>query len=673
MSGIPATAMELMLPGSGFEGVAPKAQLSAWRIFGCDGDTDDDIILQAAELAAKSGVDIINLSLGGGLSAWQEDALAVALSNLVDTGIVVIVAQGNEGRDGVARTPSPSIGQHVLTVASTDNTERMARVLHVMNGSKIESSFEYTLSDENQFTLPNLTNLSSIQTRAACDPIREDLAGQMVLVPPRGRCTLGRKASHLQKAGATGLLVVGSDEEEEELSLEKIQLPVIYLDEEDALVLSNFLSQRQALTLNFASKPLHIQRSGAEPSIFSTWGSDAELHLKPDIAAVGGYVFSTYPVRLGKSPISFSTRKKAESRNYLGSYMTMSGTSMATPYLSGCIALYMQARGRHAPRVIYRALANHARPVMHTSLQPQLESPIKQGAGLVQIYDTIKSTTEVDPFRLALNDTEHFKANQTLQIKNHAKYPQTYRIIHRPAIAVSGYRLQTSAVPARRPAYLNTSAIVHFEPETIVLKGGQTGKILVTFQPPVSALRDNHLLYGGYLQINAEAGTNATQHETIHVPYFGALGNQRDLPIFDAKQGYPYIGNKLGEPLSGHEVYQFDRDVLYLYTRIGSPTSILKTELLDRKNTTLGEIPEATQQWLARNDHSRDNHDYMFDWRGNIKPIGHRRRHHHHHRRARVVAPGTYRIKMSALRMLGDPQQTNDWEVWYSPLFDTIA
>ncbi|KAF7727701.1 hypothetical protein EC973_007257 [Apophysomyces ossiformis] len=461
----------------GFQGVAPKAQLSVWRIFGCDGDTDDDIILQAAELAVKSGVDIINLSLGGGLSAWQEDALAVALSNLVDTGIVVIVAQGNEGRD------------------------------------------EYTLSDNEQYTLPKLTNLSSIPTRVACNPIREDLTGRMVLVPTRGICTLRRKASYIQEAGAIGILVVESDEDED-ISFKDVQLPVVYLNEEDIAPLSELLSQADTITLSFPSKPLRIHASDMVPSAFSTWGSDAELHLKPDIAAVGGYVFSTYPLY--------------DHEWYKYGYGN--GRSWERwPYLSGCIALYMQARGHRSPRHIYRSLANHARPLSHSLLPSLLESPIKQGAGLVQIYDTVLSTTEVDPFRLALNDTEHFRGKRTLRIKNHAKYSQTYRIAHRPAIAVSGYHLEKTAVPTRRPVYLNVSAFVHFEPETIVLEGGQTGKIHVTFQPPSLVTQDNHLLYGGYLQVNASSDINGTRHETIHVPYFGAVGNQRDLPIFDQK------------------------------------------------------------------------------------------------------------------------------------------
>lgn len=45
----------------------------------------------------------IHLTQGVNYSLWltiKQDALAVALSNIADKGIMVVVAQGNEGRDG---------------------------------------------------------------------------------------------------------------------------------------------------------------------------------------------------------------------------------------------------------------------------------------------------------------------------------------------------------------------------------------------------------------------------------------------------------------------------------------------------------------------------------------------------------------------------------------------
>ena len=57
------------------------------------------------------------------------------------------------------------------------------------------------------------------------------------------------------------------------------------------------------------------------PSYFTSWGGTNDLALKPDIAAPGSDIFSTYPGN---------------------SYALMSGTSMVTPYIAGVAALYVE-------------------------------------------------------------------------------------------------------------------------------------------------------------------------------------------------------------------------------------------------------------------------------------------------------------------------------------------
>ncbi|OLL23686.1 Minor extracellular protease vpr [Neolecta irregularis DAH-3] len=70
-----------------FTGVSPKVRLGGWKVFGCKGTTQSDILIQAFQEAADAGADIISASVGGP-SGWSEDAWAVVASRLVDRGVL---------------------------------------------------------------------------------------------------------------------------------------------------------------------------------------------------------------------------------------------------------------------------------------------------------------------------------------------------------------------------------------------------------------------------------------------------------------------------------------------------------------------------------------------------------------------------------------------------------
>jgi hypothetical protein len=57
--------------GFGLLGVAPKATLGMYRVFGCSDEADSDIIISAMLQAQTDGVDIITMSLG---SATPDEA-----------------------------------------------------------------------------------------------------------------------------------------------------------------------------------------------------------------------------------------------------------------------------------------------------------------------------------------------------------------------------------------------------------------------------------------------------------------------------------------------------------------------------------------------------------------------------------------------------------------------
>ncbi|HHU37772.1 MAG TPA: S8 family serine peptidase, partial [Propionibacterium sp.] len=66
----------------------------AYRVFGCDGSTD--VTVEAIDRAVADGVDVINMSLGSSYGT-ADDPSAVASTNAVGAGVVVIASAGNSG------------------------------------------------------------------------------------------------------------------------------------------------------------------------------------------------------------------------------------------------------------------------------------------------------------------------------------------------------------------------------------------------------------------------------------------------------------------------------------------------------------------------------------------------------------------------------------------------
>lgn len=85
---------------------------------------------------------------------------------------------------------------------------------------------------------------------------------------------------------------------------------------------------------------------------------------------------------------------------------------MATPFLAGVSALLLKAKGRST------AVAKGARDLFETTASKipsslsdgePFQTLTQAGAGLIDAYKAIHTTTFVSPGELVLNDTAHFK------------------------------------------------------------------------------------------------------------------------------------------------------------------------------------------------------------------------------------------------------------------------
>ena len=95
----------------------------AYRVFGCEGSTESDIMLAAMERAFADRMDVFNMSIGSAFQ-WPQYPTAVASNRLIDRGMVVVASIGNSGTNGLYAAGAPGLGRKGDWCGSSfDNTD----------------------------------------------------------------------------------------------------------------------------------------------------------------------------------------------------------------------------------------------------------------------------------------------------------------------------------------------------------------------------------------------------------------------------------------------------------------------------------------------------------------------------------------------------------------------
>lgn len=219
-----------------------------------------------------------------------------------------------------------------------------------------------------------------------------------------------------------------------------------------------------------------------------------------------------------------------------------SGTSMATPYFAGCIALLKEARDKSSPTSIQSLFATNANPNVFNdgvSTYGWLDSVAQQGAGLINAYDAVHAKTIFNVSSISFNDTEHI-APVLFSIKNTGSETVQYTIDQVGSGTV--YTLADDGTTT--PVFFDSGdfmetvteyASLNISSRLLSISPGQTAVVKVTATPPKGLDTTRIPIYSGYVTLN---GTNG---DSFLIPYLGAANAMRNVTILDTKHSDNYL------------------------------------------------------------------------------------------------------------------------------------
>jgi minor extracellular serine protease Vpr len=649
----------------GVKGVAPGIRYGAYRVFGCQGFTTDDIMIAAMERILKDDMDVLNMSIGDAFNNWPDSPTAAASDRLVRKGVVVVASIGNSQNSGNPPTMglfaagAPGVGEHVIGTASFENTHVALTTINVTPAG-VTAGYANAAGAPTAPTtgsLPLAKTGTPTTVNDACAPASlGDLTGKAVLIR-RGTCGFYEKARRAQLAGAAAVLlynnvagrisptvavVAGIADEQ------PVTIPTVAISDTEGVAINNAIDSG-AQTLNWTNVTGSFPNPTANLlSSFTSYGVAADLSLKPDIGAPGGLIRSTYPIEYG-------------------SYTTISGTSMASPHVAGAAALLLQSwNGKHGDddddddnggdraKLVRDIFQNSADPKLWSG-NPGLgflEIVARQGAGMIDIDDSILAKTLVTPGKLSLGESQAGAVTKTLKIENNGKSNVTYNLSFVGAISPGpGTTPTTNNYPFTFGNFLGTD-VVTFSKPSVTVKRRDSERVKVTISPDPTL--PDKTLYGGYIVIVPSDGS-----PTLRVPYSGFKGDYQSLTVLSSAFGLPLITDEnLDDHVGAWSLVDAANRPNVAYQLIHQARSLDILVVRNSDGAVLGRAAELER--LARN--GNPGLVFLFSWDGTYLQGT-------KGNKLRVAADGDYRLRLVAEKPLASKNNPAHFETQTSPVF----
>ncbi|XP_022717395.1 subtilisin-like protease SBT1.7 [Durio zibethinus] len=336
-------------------GMASHARVAIYKVCWLGGCFGSDI-LSAMDTAVADGVDVISMSIGGRLSEYYADTIAIGAFTATAHGIFVSCSAGNGG-------PIPSSLSNVapwITTVGAGTLDRDFPAPITLGNDKIY--YGVTLYNGKQLSdsmVPlvyagNASNSSSGSLCMAGSLIPKKVSGKIVLCD-RGVSARVQKGVVVKAAGGVGMILANDDTFGEQIIADAHLLPSAAVGLKSGDAIKKYISSDHNPTAIIGPGTTKL---GVQPSpmvaAFSSRGPNPVTQeiLKPDIIAPGVNILAGWTGEVGPTGLEIDRRHV--------NFNIISGTSMSCPHVSGLAALLKAAHPEWSPAAIKSALMTTA-------------------------------------------------------------------------------------------------------------------------------------------------------------------------------------------------------------------------------------------------------------------------------------------------------------------------
>lgn len=413
-------------------GVAPKAWLGNYKIFGSPGVNDTttaDVVLQALEAAFNDGMDVAVLSVGGVSAQWAAtdqgsvckapagtfcDPWITAITAATNGGMIVVVPAGNDGELGLSTINSPGDLRGAITVGATSNAHVVASTLTTPAGTEGLARMGDGPQLLGAISLPLFAVASVDSTEHGCLPYPEGFLQGAIALISLGQCSYATKVMNAQAAGATAVLLFNTPGGAlfSPTGLSNTGIPAGLITADVGTALKKYLSLQPGgvVTLN----PVTAETLSSAPeqvAYFSSRGPNiGDAAIKPDLVAPGSSIY-TAAQNYDPNGALYSANR----------YIGVDGTSFAAAFVAGTAALVKQAHPAYTASQVASAVVNSATSSI-TDLDANGNSvPARvtaMGSGRLNVQAAIASTVTVAPPSVSFGAVNTGLVSQNLTITN---------------------------------------------------------------------------------------------------------------------------------------------------------------------------------------------------------------------------------------------------------------